>query len=69
MDQDTVISDTIAGRPLPAWLIKQKEGLNTYQPEPYVMREDRSLEVSLIATGAGILLIVILLTIYFLKKK
>lgn len=68
MEQDTVISDSV-GRPLPAWLIKQKEGLNTYQPEPFVMKEDRSLEISFIATGAGILLIISLLTIYFLKKK
>lgn len=69
MDPDSVISDTISARPLPTWLTRQKEGLNTYQPEPYVMKEDHSLEVSFIATGAGILLIISLLTIYILKKK
>lgn len=70
MEQDTLISDSVsAERPLPAWLIRQKEGLNTYKPEQFVMKEDKSLQVSFIATGIGILLIVSLLTVYILKKK
>ena len=33
-------------RPLPKWLIDQKEGLNTIQPQKIVMREDNSLKIS-----------------------
>lgn len=68
MEQDSLTYDSIA-RPLPEWLEKQKAGLNTYQPVKAVMKDDRSLQTSIIATGAAVLLIVILLTVYILRKK
>lgn len=68
MKQDSLAYDTL-GRPLPQWLVKQKEGLNTWQPEKIVMKDDRSLQTSFIITGVSILLIVILLTVIVLKKK
>jgi hypothetical protein len=69
MEQDTLIIDTAGARPLPSWLIKQKEGLNTYQPVPLEMKEDRSLQVSFAVTGMLIVLIVVILTVFILKKK
>ena len=69
MEQDTVRYDSLANRPLPKWLIDQKEGLNTIQPAKIVMKEDNSLYVSFALTGALILLIVILLTIHILRNK
>jgi len=69
MQQDSVRYDTLDARPLPKWLTDQRDGLNTYQPEKLEMKEDRSLQISLISTGAIILLTVVLLTIYFLKRN
>lgn len=66
MEQDSLVLDS--GRPLPDWLVRQKQGLNTYTPEKHVMKEDRSLQVSFALTGLVIILIVSILTIYFLKK-
>jgi heme/copper-type cytochrome/quinol oxidase subunit 2 len=69
MKQDTIAYDSLSARPLPKWLIDQRDGLNTYQPEKFEMKEDRTLQVSLISTGVVILLTVVFLTIYFLRKN
>jgi heme/copper-type cytochrome/quinol oxidase subunit 2 len=68
MQNDTISYDTLNNRPLPKWLIDQKEGLNTIQPQKIVMRKDNSLEISFIVTAIFILLMVAILTVYFLKK-
>ena len=68
MQKDTLSYDTLNNRPLPKWLIDQKEGLNTIQPQKIVMREDNSLKISFIVTAIFILLAVAILTVYFLKK-
>jgi heme/copper-type cytochrome/quinol oxidase subunit 2 len=68
MEQDTITYDSIENRPLPKWLTDQRDGLNKYQPETLEMKEDRSLSVSFIITGAIILLVVTVLTIYILRK-
>lgn len=72
MQEDSVRYDSLEDRPLPKWLIDQREGLNTYQPEKLQMKEDRSLQISFISTGIGILLTLVFLTVYFfrgIKKK
>lgn len=69
MEQDSLKYDsTISARPLPQWLINQKEGLNTYQPPKLTMKEDNSLAVSVGITGIFILLFIAILTIYILRK-
>ena len=69
MEQDSVRYDSTSSRPLPKWLTDQRDGLNKYQPEIRVMKEDRTLAVSLIATGIAIVLAVGLLTVYVLRKN
>lgn len=69
MEQDSLKTDSIPERPLPDWLIRQKEGLNTYQPEKLLMKEDRSLQISAAVTGLIIILIIISITIYILRKR
>lgn len=69
MKQDTIRYDTLDARPLPKWLTDQRDGLNTYQPEKLEMKEDHSLQISLISTGIVILITVVILTIYFLRKN
>ena len=69
MRQDTVRYDSLEARPLPKWLTDQRDGLNTYQPEKLEMKEDHSLQISLISTGIVILITVVILTIYFLRKN
>ena len=68
MQNDTLSYDTLNNRPLPKWLIDQKLGLTTIQPQKIVMREDNSLKISFIVTAIFILLVVAILTVYFLKK-
>ena len=68
MQNDTISYDTLNKRPLPKWLIDQKEGLNTIQPQKIVMRDDNSLKISFVVTSIFILLAVAILTVYFLKK-
>lgn len=68
MQTDTLKYDTLNNRPLPKWLIDQKEGLTTIQPQKIEMREDNSLKISFIITALLILLAVAISTIYFLKK-
>ncbi len=69
MEQDTTKYDSLAARPLPKWLTDQRDGLNTYQPLKLELKEDRSLGISFAATGTIIMLTVIFLTIYFLRKN
>ena len=69
MEQDTVIYDSLGNRPLPKWLTDQRDGLNKYQPEILEMKEDKSLEISFAVTGTIILLVVIFLTIYVIRKN
>ena len=68
MQNDTISYDTLNKRPLPKWLTDQKEGLSTIQPQKIVMKEDNSLKISFIATAIFILMTVVILTVYFLKK-
>jgi len=69
MNQDSVTYDSLEIRPLPKWLTDQRDGLNTIQPVKMEMKDDRSLTVSLVLTGAFILLAVTILTVFFLRKK
>lgn len=69
MKQDTVAYDSLEARPLPKWLTDQRDGLNTWQPEKLEMKEDNSLQISLLSTGIVILITVVILTIYFLCKN
>ncbi len=68
MQSDTITYDTLNSRPLPKWLIDQKTGLNTIQPQKIVMREDNSLKISFIATAIIIIILVAVSTVYVLKK-
>ena len=65
---DTLSYDTLDNRPLPKWLTDQKEGRTTIQPEKLVMREDNSLKISFVLTGIFILVLVSVLTFYFIRK-
>lgn len=69
MNQDTLTYRSPDERPLPKWLTDQRDGLNQYQPEILEMKEDRSLGISFMITGAVILLAVAVLTIYILRKN
>jgi len=68
MQTDTIRYDTLNNRPLPKWLIDQKEGLTTIQAQKIEMREDNSLRISFIITALLILLAVAISTVYILKK-
>ena len=65
---DTLSNDSLDSRPLPKWLIDQKSGLTTIQPEEIVMKEDYSLKISFAVTGIFILVFVTFLTFYFIRK-
>jgi len=69
MKQDTVGYDSLEPRPLPKWLTDQRDGLNTWQPQKLEMKEDHSLQISLLSTGIVILITVVILTIYFFRKN
>ena len=68
MQTDTLSYDTLESRPLPKWLIDQKTGVNTIQPEELVMKEDNSLTISIIGTALFLVLVVGLLTLYLNRK-
>jgi heme/copper-type cytochrome/quinol oxidase subunit 2 len=68
MQIDTLSYDSLNSRPLPKWLIDQKSGITTIQPEEIVMREDHSLTISFIVTGLFIILLVALITLYINRK-
>lgn len=70
MHQDTTaIYDSLAERPLPKWLTDQRDGLNTYQPEILVMKEDNSIKTSIILTGTVVITVIIFMTVLFLFKN
>jgi len=69
MQQDTATYDSLEARPLPKWLTDQRDGLNTYQPQTLEMKEDRTLQISLISTGVVILLTVAILSIWMIRKN
>jgi len=69
MQIDTISYDSISIRPLPKWLTDQKEGITTIQPAKIEMREDNSLKISFLATSFFILLTIIILTVFIMKRK
>ena len=69
MAQDSIRYDSADNRPLPRWLVDQKAGVNTYQPQKIVIREDKSLCTSFALTVLLIILIVTVLTVLIIKKK
>jgi len=68
MQDDSISTDTLNSRPLPKWLIDQKEGIATIQPQKIEMREDNSLKISFILTAILILLVVAISTVYVIRK-
>jgi hypothetical protein len=68
MQHDTLSYDSLKYRPLPKWLIDQKAGLTTIQPQKIVIKEDNSLKISFIVTSVFIILAIAILTFYFFKK-
>lgn len=68
MQEDSIKYDSLIKRPLPKWLIDQKEGLTTSQQQKIIIREDNSLNISFAVTVVFILLIIVVLTIYIKKK-
>jgi len=68
MQTDTLSYDTLNSRPLPQWLIDQKSGKTSFQPEEIVMKEDHSLEISFIVTGVFIILLAAFITLYLNRK-
>ena len=68
MQIDTLSYDSLDSRPLPKWLIDQKSGITTIEPEEIVMKEDHSLTISFIVTGLFIILLVSLITLYINRK-
>lgn len=69
MQTDTISYDSISKRPLPEWLTDQKEGLTTIQSPKIEMREDNSLKISFIATSVFILLTIIIITVFIIKRE
>ena len=69
MQPNTISYDTLDSRPLPKWLTDQKSGVTTMQAEELVMRDDHSLKISFVVTGIFILVIVTILTFYFIRKQ
>jgi heme/copper-type cytochrome/quinol oxidase subunit 2 len=67
--EDSIRYDSLESRPMPKWLIDQREGLNSYQPVKAEMRVDNSLNISMISTGVSVILTVLILTLYFLRKS
>ena len=68
MQTDTLSYDSLDSRPLPRWLVDQKTGVNTIQPEVLVMKEDHSVNISIAVTVIFILIVVTLLTLYINRK-
>jgi len=69
MEEDTLKYDSLKPRPLPKWLTDQRDGFNTYQPEKIEFKEDNSLNIAFVSTGIATLLIVVLLTVFFLLRN
>ena len=69
MQEDSLRYDSIESRPLPKWLINQKEGISIYKPREIIIKEDNSLSLSFGITVLVILLTVIILTFFIKRKK
>lgn len=69
MQGDTLAYDSLESRPLPKWLLDQKSGVNTLQPDEMVMKEDHTLMISIVSTVVFILLAVGLLTFLINRKQ
>ncbi|MCU0473575.1 MAG: hypothetical protein MUC93_09455 [Bacteroidales bacterium] len=69
MEQDTIFYDSLVSRPLPKWLTDQRDGLNTVQIVMPEIKEDRSLEISFVITGAIVLLVITFLTLHVIRKN
>ncbi len=69
MDQDSIIYDSLNNRPLPQWLINQREGLNTIQPQKINIKTDKSLYISFAVTGIFVVFLVVVLTMFILRKN
>ena len=68
MQTDTLSYDSVDNRPLPKWLMDQKSGVTTIQPEEIVMKEDHSLHISFVVTSLFIILLVVIITLYINRK-
>lgn len=68
MNPDSNTYDSISERPLPKWLINQKEGHCEIKPKEIIMKKDNSLMISFTVTGC-IILITVLIFIIHIKKK
>jgi hypothetical protein len=69
MQEDTITYDSLASRPLPRWLTDRKEGL-TLKPVPEMkIRDDRTIDISIALTIGVLLLSVVILTIYIMRKR
>jgi hypothetical protein len=68
MQSDTATYDSIVNRPLPRWLTDQKLGITAVKPQKITMREDNSLRNSFLLTTGIVVVLVVLMTILFLKK-
>jgi heme/copper-type cytochrome/quinol oxidase subunit 2 len=68
MQDDTLIYDSAAIRPLPKWLTDQKAGLTAARPPEIVIRDDKSLGISFALTGIFIIIVVAVLTVYITRK-
>ncbi len=69
MQSGTIAYDSLESRPLPKWLIDQRDGLNTYQPPKMEMKKDYSLQVSIFVTVFVILSIIVILTVRVMRKN
>jgi heme/copper-type cytochrome/quinol oxidase subunit 2 len=69
MNKDSIVYDSLDARPLPKWLTDQRDGLNAYQPPKMEMKEDHSLQISLVFTSLVVVISVVFLTIIFLHRN
>jgi hypothetical protein len=68
MQKDSLTYDSVSNRPLPEWLINQKEGLNTVQPKKIEIKEDKSLSISFAITLGFLILAVAVISLIILRK-
>ena len=68
MKADTRHTDSAASRPLPQWLITQKEASCTVPPPEPEPRKDHSLYISFTFTALFVLLAVVVLSVYVKRK-
>jgi len=68
MQSDTLTYDSLNSRPLPKWLVDQKSGITTVQPEKLVMKEDHSLKISFVVTGIFVIIVIGIITLFMTRK-